>query len=836
MSGEAVFQSKKKKLEDTIQKSSYLSGYYQAAVAQRKAEKEAEAAIREGRKPGEVPRLLPNGREDTRTTLFYNLSTMLNAPSILKTAQDLEEGPVSAFMDHLTELMELQWNYLVPSRENNGLSKVMAPEDYEKLLRGYEALHHDTLELFKELNEKYKDDPDRRVQINSLKQLRRNLELDYGNILQASKSKKQTTLAQGLYAVGGLEVVGSTDAENRLGGVQSSRNVITVVDADGNERTGLFTEKVELRPITNPNRARPVDKMGHYQLLLDPGVRMDNRNSAMSVVASLLGVPKLLAYSEDMRLDGVSTKANPTGEGTFMELAVGTDLNRMLPGNPYFDSPLPENGLFADSAKKDMLDLTIVDYLCCNLDRHGANITYQYAQGQDGVTRLTHIMGIDNDASFSAWTPSPGKAYNRLAALNDTVCISEEMAEALERLTPEMLRMGLARFGFKSAELTSMTDRLEQLKTGLRNGREMKKQLLRSPDDLREFLDDGLSYVRNHRNAPEAPCIVPVSGEEMTQLNIPNLAKNKHSELEGKTIAAGVMQNVTLKHSRKSRQNLRVIAYDNMDNNLQKLRGSEKLRIGVRTFRMMAQDAATSSADFIQDCKDRTTKIRGTSPEFERIVTTLGEIQSKARTLSADNYLASDKDLYHLQALHERLEKDCQTYLNRKEAERVSGKSHSGYAENRIDLAKTIKNYANTYIERFPKVMENEKDLINTDAAVAAQTIRKLIGTPDMKALFAYADTVKRNGPTPVPGELIAVLPDLNRELRQFKLDHGQNALYDSAIQVCAKHLLTAAANAEGAFAQEDLNVLEGLTTHSAPPKAEAAPAQKDNPAPVMHG
>ena len=193
--------------------------------------------------------------------------------------------------------------------------------------------------------------------------------------------------------------------------------------------------------------------MNNWDLEISEGERIDNRNSAMSAMAGLLGVSGLVARSENMQyIDGDGNVV----EGTFMEFGKGLDLDS---DDSLFkhvsDKPFKKKG----QLYKQIAELQILDFLCYNADRHAGNVMYQV--DQEG--NVIGIQGIDNDSTFGT-----GKSYDM-----DIEClkvISSSMAKKLEGMTPEMIKFSLRGRGLPEAELEAAADRLDMLKDALEKG------------------------------------------------------------------------------------------------------------------------------------------------------------------------------------------------------------------------------------------------------------------------------------------------------------------------------------------------------------------------------
>ena len=194
-------------------------------------------------------------------------------------------------------------------------------------------------------------------------------------------------------------------------------------------------------------------------LMLKEGDRLDQRNTAMSAVASLLGVPELVARAENMMyLD----ENGDVQKGTFMEFSKGMDLFARGGGRnlTYIcETPFgPPAGII-----KSLADLQILDYICGNVDRHGANMTY--FTDSNGV--FQGVQAIDNDSSFGLCVPGKDGKYNKLGGTDSLRVISSSMATRVRSLSPDMLRFALRGRGLNDAEIGAACHRLKDLQEAL---------------------------------------------------------------------------------------------------------------------------------------------------------------------------------------------------------------------------------------------------------------------------------------------------------------------------------------------------------------------------------
>ena len=204
------------------------------------------------------------------------------------------------------------------------------------------------------------------------------------------------------------------------------------------------------------------NRVNVWDLELTEGQRYDHRNSAMSAVAGLMGMNKLIARSENMKF--LDEDGNEV-EGTFMEFADGLDLHGkdgLKEFNKVADDP------FAPPCKAlpRIADLQAFDYLCGNVDRHGGNMSYKV----DENGKFVDIVAFDNDTSFGTLPIDPKTGRFRQAGIQDLKVISKPMSRKLMSLTPEMLKFSLRGRGLTDPEIQASCDRLAELQQAIRNG------------------------------------------------------------------------------------------------------------------------------------------------------------------------------------------------------------------------------------------------------------------------------------------------------------------------------------------------------------------------------
>ena len=232
---------------------------------------------------------------------------------------------------------------------------------------------------------------------------------------------------------------------------------------------------------------------------VEPGARVDSRNSAMSLVANMLGQPELLARSKPLTV----VHNGQTVEGTFMELAKGSDRANISKNDPILKCPIESYN--NDKLKKSIADLQIVDYLCGNVDRHGGNLTYIVDNSDPKSPKVTGVQGIDNDMSFPVSPLGRNKVFfEGTTPVNDILVISRSMADKVLSMDKEKYINSLRGQGLEHDACQAAVRRLIRLQDKIRDGEEYFK------DQKPDYLDREKLRV--------------VSDEEWDQISLDKLA------------------------------------------------------------------------------------------------------------------------------------------------------------------------------------------------------------------------------------------------------------------------------------------------------------------------
>ena len=206
------------------------------------------------------------------------------------------------------------------------------------------------------------------------------------------------------------------------------------------------------------------------------GSRLDSRNSAMSAVADLLNLSSIIARSKPMK---IKNENGEIIEGTFMEEAHGIDVSNPSPkAAKYGKKSLSDTD---GRGFKSIADLQILDYICGNVDRHSANVFYQF----DSNGKFIGVQGVDNDAAFGTLVPEGGEGELRMVGPENMKAVSESTYKAVMKLDPQTLRFVLRGHGLSEEELNAAGNRLLHLKEELNKGvqRHLDSEANRGPND-----------------------------------------------------------------------------------------------------------------------------------------------------------------------------------------------------------------------------------------------------------------------------------------------------------------------------------------------------------------
>ena len=241
------------------------------------------------------------------------------------------------------------------------------------------------------------------------------------------------------------------------------------------ERAGVNTKKLSQHAQSSRTLIEGVDDfirepaywMNGLELGLKDGDRLDQRNSAMSAVANLLGVPKLVARSSNMKF--LDEDGNVV-EGTFMEEAQGLDL-RGKDKEELFTHVSDKPFDAESNLNRDLADIQVLDYICGNVDRHSGNLFYDV---DTKTGKIRGVQGIDNDSAFGLFSSGKDGENFRLHGTDSLKVVSEGMAAKIQSISPEMLTFTLRGRGLSDKEIEAACTRLNDVKTAVKEAKVAK--------------------------------------------------------------------------------------------------------------------------------------------------------------------------------------------------------------------------------------------------------------------------------------------------------------------------------------------------------------------------
>ena len=232
---------------------------------------------------------------------------------------------------------------------------------------------------------------------------------------------------------------------------------------------------IKLQEIHKNFSAMEFQRDINQQAGISDNSRVDQRNSAMSDVAVLLGMSGIIAKATPMKI----IRDGQVIEGTFMEKAVGEDIAHLSMDSLMLQSN--EDSFNHPAGLKKLADLQILDYICGNIDRHNGNIMYQFGKDNDGKVILTGICGIDNDSSFGTKLFTDENGGKEIAPLPTIKNMSTSCFEAVSNLSLDALRL-ILKDKLKTEEIEAVCKRVELLQQKMQI-LEIDKGITKVPDE-----------------------------------------------------------------------------------------------------------------------------------------------------------------------------------------------------------------------------------------------------------------------------------------------------------------------------------------------------------------
>lgn len=476
------------------------------------------------------------------------------------------------------------------------------------------------------------------------------------------------------------------------------------------------------------------------------GARLDNRNAAMSAVASLLGVSRLVAKSVPMKI--INRNGNVL-EGTFMMEAVGVDPQNVRP---------EDAGLGGASSMKEtdgrglrsIADLQVLDYICGNTDRHKNNVAYQF----DKNGKFIGVQGFDNDCSFGTYVPKEGDKYTcYLTTIEHMGVISSSMYEQLRRITPDMLKFSLRGFDLSEEELDAACTRMKQVRDAAEKNLDYyQKREQKIREGKTDEVEQPLSPVAGDR-------LRVIPNEQFRNLDINSLSKVYDKSWYNK-------QGHSYSYADGNFFSRAVSAIKSLGSIFRK---QDRQYRSLRTnFSLGSEDRGNPGSPRVEATKARNlgermrqcTSFGRSSPEFQAMQTAVAAYAAFQEQLGQRIFDASESlrdkdlnamdprkdrdlifsrvvtfsDLQQMQELTEAMRKAAQNYLTKKDPEH---NKYGSYTQNRIDVAKDVMDFCRNISDKeIESSARNEREMLeklrrSIGNEMEAEDKQKAAGAPE---------------------------------------------------------------------------------------------------------
>ena len=433
-----------------------------------------------------------------------------------------------------------------------------------------------------------------------------------------------------------------------------------------------------LQSIAAPFNKKTMMRVSSYagDLGIEPGARVDSRNSAMSLVANMLGQPELLARSKPLTV----VHNGETVEGTFMELAKGSHRSHISKNDPILKCS--RDSYNNNQLLKSIADLQIVDYLCCNVDRHGGNLTYIVDNSDPNRPKVTGVQGIDNDMSFGVRRMGGDTSFfEGTTTFNDILVISRSMADKVLTMDTKKYIHSLRGQGLEADACQAAARRLNTLKEKIREGEEY-------------FEGKALKHLERGK-------LRIVSDEEWVDIGLDNLAF---------TAQHGNVFSRTDTFRRQVSRNLFAGSYKYAQGTADKPLDTTKLTLTLKTL--------------LKKVNDQNPILIRSSDQYTAMRSRLGNL---TEFLEATGSPLSDKDFLRVRNSLEQLRSASQDYLNYKtQNDPKPSRLAQGRMAAATDVRDGIGELLETLDEAYRGTVADEIESFNTQMKAEAQRLNNL--------------------------------------------------------------------------------------------------------------
>lgn len=435
------------------------------------------------------------------------------------------------------------------------------------------------------------------------------------------------------------------------------------------------------------NRAMICDKAG-----IGHACNITDRNCAMTQIANLLGLNRLLAASHSMTVYDTEGRER---KGVFMETGKGIRYDNLCE-IPRFQDALQQMTrgkkaqlkLSSPTLKKDLADMQILDFICGNIDRHQENMTYIF-DNDPMSPKLIGIQGIDNDLSMGTINPTD-KGNSRLPALKYMYVISESLAAKIKAMKKEDLEYVLKGLALTEEEIAAAWKRTTEVKTRLKTAHKLTSEDRTLSDEYITIVPEGGYECIGFDNLCTPKNCPPNYYNNM--LKIPELLYQKTGQIDpdevfdmdgadkvDKVITVGGIGYATARLTRFAFSK-EVIA---------------KNKVSIEKFRDDFMELARNS-------KTNKIEIEGVRTSFYKNV--LGAVDKLAQWYESYDEYTTDKN--ELKKLYEDAARACQEYIQEHNPHSAMGKKRQKAVTEILEFVGTQGIMINEYHEYIDKKLE----------------------------------------------------------------------------------------------------------------------------------
>jgi len=254
----------------------------------------------------------------------------------------------------------------------------------------------------------------------------------------------------------------------------------------------------------------------------------------------------------------------------------------------------------------------------------------------------------------------PDKPESRLQSLNNTVIITEQMAQSVMELTPAVLRGTLSKYDFSPEAIEASVKRLNAVKERVENGKKLG-ELIEDTRVRKVFLRDPIKVIkeRNFTNA-----IITLPSKHLEALNIDSFGQ--HTSFSDPVnprlrFNCGVCDNISVAHRRDV---ILGMIRNNEKNGIKPTTSSTQAAVPIfQDVHGMSRSLNAVLSPHIRKLSELRRVFPDEAASSAQLMGTMKKLNALTDRLKQDNVSPSDSDLNRFSELSTQLRKDCMDYL-----------------------------------------------------------------------------------------------------------------------------------------------------------------------------